>query len=174
MAPTGRPLFFKVADVKLTVGGTPGVPEASYQCQVHSVAITPEAPDLERYVTLCGDGSVSAAGSPTWTAELTIAQAWGGGDLARVLWDHQGEEGTLFVQVHGEGVVPTADQPAVEVQVLLQPGPYGGEAESWLEQELSLPCVSQPQLLTAAPGAAALAAAGSGGTSSSSSASASA
>jgi len=151
MPPTGRPLFFKVADVKLTIGGTPGVPEQSYQCQVHSVAITPEAPDLERYVTLCGDGSYSAAGSPTWTADMTIAQAWGAADLARILWDHQGEEGTLFVQAHGEGVVPTADKPAVRVTVLLQPGPYGGEAESWLEQELSLPCTTPPELLTAAP-----------------------
>jgi len=154
MPPTGRPIFFKVADVKLTIGGTPGVPEESYQCQVHSVAITPEAPDLERYITLCGDGSVSAAGSPTWTADLTIAQAWGAADLARLLWDHQGETGTLYVQVHGEGIVPTAEVPAVQVDVLLQPGPYGGEAETWLEQEISLPCTSTPELLTAAPVAA--------------------
>ena len=164
MPPTGRPLFFKVADVKLTVGGTPGVPEESYQCQVHSVAITPEAPDLERYVTLCGDGSVSAAGSPTWTADMTIAQAWAAADLARILWDHQGEEGTLYVQAHGEGVVASDDTPAVQVQVLLQPGPYGGEAESWLEQELSLPCVSTPELLTAPPVAAATATSSAKGT----------
>jgi hypothetical protein len=148
---TGKPMFFKVADVTLTVGPDPGTAE-SVQCQVHSVAITPEAPDLERYVTLCADsGSATAAGKPTWTADMTVAQAWGADDLARLLWDHQGEEADLYVQAHGEGVTPTDAQPAVSVRVLLVPGPYGGEAETWLEQEVSLPCVSTPELLTAAP-----------------------
>jgi hypothetical protein len=159
MPPTGRPMFFKVADITLTVGGTPGVPEEAYQCQVHAVAITPEPADLETYVTLCGDGQASAQGSPTWTVDMTIAQAWGAADLARILWDHQGEAATIVVQAHGEGVVPTADQPAVQAEVLLQPGPYGGEAETWLEQEVSLPCTSPPVLITAAPGALAAASA---------------
>ena len=150
---TGRPMFFKVADVTITIPVETGTPN-SVQCQVHAVAITPEPADLERYVTLCGDGSASAAGQPTWTAEFTIAQAWGADDLARLLWDHAGEEADLYVQAHGEGVAASETQPAVEVRVLLQPGPYGGEAETWLEQEVSLPCVTPPALVTTPPVAA--------------------
>ena len=146
----GRPIFLKEADITLTIPTGTGTPVV-FQCQVHAVAITPEVPDLERYVTLCGSGSYSAAGSPSWTADMTVAQVWGPDDLARALWDHQGEEAELIVQVHGEGVVAADATPAVRCTVLLQPGPYGGEAETWLEQELSLPLVGAPELLTAPP-----------------------
>lgn len=143
-----KPMFYKTADIALTIGVNP---VTHVQCQVHSVAVTPDVPDLERYVTLCGTGGNVSQGRPTWTVDLTIAQAWGAADLARLLWDNAGQEATLTVQAHGEGIAPSATQPAVRTTVLLVPGPYGGEAETWLEQEVSLPCTSDPVLITTGP-----------------------
>jgi hypothetical protein len=145
-----KPIFLKDADVTFTFGGAPGT-DATVQCQVHALAVTPEVPDLERYVTLCGSGSYSAQGKPTWTLEATIAQGWGAEDLARLLWDHQGEEVGVYAQIHGEGVAASATTPGVTCTVIAQPGPYGGEAETWLEQELALPLVADPVLVETPP-----------------------
>ena len=122
------------------------------QCHARIATFMPEEAEVIRYNTLCADGSYVALGRQLWNLELTGLQAYGDAtDLARFLFDHQGETWEATVQIYGEGVEPSATTPAMTCSVIIAPGAYGGELDTYLEVEVTLPCIGSPVLVTVPP-----------------------
>lgn len=135
-------MFMKDANVKLAVAG--GV-LAEYNAQVQSCEIEVSPGDEVSYPTL--DGSVSKnVGPPSYSLVITAGQDWGITGLARFLWDNEGDLLDFSYQAHGAGTPAAAGTPIVTGQCRAVPGAYGGEAGTFAEIEVSLPCVTKPTL----------------------------
>lgn len=150
----GRILFMKDASLKLAVVGPPAGTDAEYNCDVHTAEVTAKAGDETTYQTLCPDGTFSELGATTYALHLVAGQDWSATGLARFLWDHAGELATFELQVHGAAVAWAATAPGMTGTVRLLDPTYGGEAETFPELDVEMPCQGRPELLDAAPVAA--------------------
>ena len=147
--PTTAPVFYKSADVSFKQGAGAAT---VVQCHARIAAFVPEEAEVIRYNTLCAEGSYVALGRQLWNLELTGLQAYGdASDLARFLFDHQGETWSATVQIYGEGIAPSATTPAMSADVIIAPGAYGGELDTYLEVEVVLPAMTAPALVTVPP-----------------------
>jgi hypothetical protein len=135
------PLFMKESIVTLTFGVDPAVDVA---CHVNRVAVVPEPGKVVTFTPLCPDGAVSQQGADTFTLELNGVQDWASGRLARLLWDHAGEE--VPFEVNAYGVAAAASTPSMTGTARAVRPPYGGTAEEYAEMELELPIVGTPVL----------------------------
>ena len=142
------PLFMR--DVTLTleiVGGT----AAPFECDAHLCAIESKAGDVITYQTLCADGSFSQSGRSTYALHVVAVQDWSSTGLARFLWDNEGALAVFAYQAHGDAtVVPSDTAPGMTGQITLVAPNYGGEAETYAELDVTMPCTTKPTLAVAA------------------------
>lgn len=148
---SGNPLFMRDVSLTLTIGADPAV---EVNCDVHTVEVAVEPGDVVTYQTLCADGSFSQPGRSSYALHITAAQDWGPDGLARVLWEHEGESAEFRYQAHGSDVA-TTDAPSDAIpgmmgEVRLIAPTYGGEADTFAELDVTLPCSSKPDIITAA------------------------
>jgi hypothetical protein len=152
----GTPLFMRDVTLNLRLASDSVGARLEFNCDLSTAAIEPTAGDEITYSTLCAEGSYSSVGKTTYALHVVAAQRWAADGLASFLWDHDGELADFQYQAHGDGVTPTADLPGMTGQVRLIAGAYGGEVDTYAEVDVTLPCVSKPQKITAAfPAAAA-------------------
>lgn len=147
----GNPLFMRDVSLKLTIGAEPAL---EVNCDVHTVEVAVEPGDVVTYQTLCPDGSFSQPGRSSYALHVVAAQDWSADGLARVLWEHEGESATFEYQAHGSDVgagdAPSDATPGMMGTVQLVAPTYGGEADTFAELDVTLPCASKPELATAA------------------------
>jgi hypothetical protein len=143
------PLFMR--DVSLTLKLTAGS-RVQFNCDVHLAEVLSEPGDQVDYQTLCPTGSFSSVGKTTYSLHLVAAQDWSTTGLARFLWDNDGATAEFQFQAHGASVIPpTTALPGMSGFVrLIAPSSYGGEADTYAELEVTLPCSTKPTLVTAA------------------------
>jgi len=144
----GSPLFMR--DVTLTLKLVSGGTAAEYQCDVHTAEVLPEPGDEVTYQTLCAEGTYSSIGKTTYGLHIVAVQRWAVDGLAAFLWNHDGELATFTYQAHGDGTVPSTDQPGMSGEVRLIAGAYGGEADTFAELDVTMPCSTKPTMHTAA------------------------
>jgi len=147
----GNPLFMRDVSLTLTIGVEPAL---EVNCDVHTVEVAVEPGDVVTYQTLCADGSFSEPGRSSYALHITAAQDWGANGLARVLWEHEGEAAEFRYQAHGADVAttdaPSDAAPGMMGEIRLIAPTYGGEADTFAELDVTLPCTSKPELITAA------------------------
>lgn len=147
----GNPLFMRDVSLTLTIGADPAL---EVNCDVHTVEVVAEPGDVVTYQTLCPDGTFSQPGRSTYALHITAAQDWSADGLARVLWEHDGESADFRYQAHGSDVAgadaPSDSVPGMMGEIRLIAPTYGGEAETYAELDVTLPCSSKPELITAA------------------------
>jgi hypothetical protein len=146
----GSPLFMQdvTLNLRLVVPGT-GL-RTEYNCDIHTAEIISKPGDEVEYVTLCPTGSYKSVGKTTYSLHLVAAQRWAVDGLATFLWDNDGALADFQYQAHGAGVVPSATAPGMSGTVRLIAGNYGGEAATFAELDVELPCSSKPTKLVAA------------------------
>lgn len=147
----GSPLFMRDVSLTLTIGTDPAV---EVNCDVHTVEVQTAAGDEVKYQTLCPDGAFSEIGRSSYALHITAAQNWGPDGLARVLWEHEGETAEFRYQAHGADVAgpdaPSDAVPGMMGTVRLVAPTYGGEADTYAELDVTMPCTTRPELITAA------------------------
>lgn len=142
------PLFMR--DVSLTLKLAAGT-RLQFNCDVHTVEVVTEPGDVVEYQTLCATGSFSSIGKSTYALHIVAAQDWSTTGLARFLWDNDGALADFQYQAHGTVVIPpTAALPGMSGSVRLVAPTYGGEADTYAELDVELPCSSRPTLNVAA------------------------
>jgi hypothetical protein len=145
------PLFMRDVSLTLSIGADPPL---EVNCDVHTVEVAVEPGDVVTYQTLCPDGSFSEPSRSTYALHVTAAQDWSANGLARTLWEHAGELAEFRYQAHGSNVAgadaPSDAMPGMMGEVRLIEPTYGGEADTFAELDVTLPCTSKPELITAA------------------------
>jgi hypothetical protein len=144
----GSPLFMQDVTLTLVISGGPTPVE--YNCDIHTAEILSKAGDTIEYTTLCPDGSYSRSGKTTYSLHIVAVQRWAADGLAAFLWDNDGALADFQYQAHGDGVTPTADLPGMTGTVQLVAPSYGGEAATWAELDVELPCQTKPVKVSAA------------------------
>lgn len=136
-------LFMKDASIKLKVTG--GGTLVEYNAQVQSCQIEVEPGDDQSYPTL--DGNVARnVGSESYALVINAGQDWSTTGLARFLFDNARATLDFEYQAHGAAVAEGPATPKVVGQCKAIPGAYGGEAGTFAEIEVSLPCLAKPTL----------------------------
>jgi hypothetical protein len=136
-------LFMKDASIKLKVTGIGSLVE--YNAQVQSCEIEVSPGDEVDYPTL--DGNVARnVGPESYALVITAGQDWASTGLARFLFDNSRATLDFEYQAHGATQVAGATTPIVTGQCKAVPGNYGGEAGSFAEIEVTLPCLTKPLL----------------------------
>jgi len=138
-------LFMKDASIKLKVTGVGSMVE--YNAQVGSCEIEVSPGDEVDYPTL--DGNVQRnVGAESYALVITAGQDWNSTPmgLARFLFDNARATLDFEYQAHGATQVAGAATPIVIGQCKAVPGAYGGEAGTFAEIEVSLPCLAKPTL----------------------------
>lgn len=147
----GNPLFMRDVSLTLTIGADPAV---EVNCDVHTVEVQTTPGDEVKYATLCPDGSYSEVGRSSYALHITAAQDWSPTGLARILWENEGELAEFRYQAHGADVAgadaPSDTAPGMMGEVRLVAPTYGGEADTYAELEVTLPCTTKPTLSPAA------------------------
>lgn len=142
------PLFMR--DVSLTLKLTAGS-RVQFNCDVHTAEVVTEPGDTVEYQTLCPTGSFSSVGKSTYNLHIVAAQDWSTTGLARFLWDNAGALAEFQYQPHGAAVIPpTAAFPGMSGFVRLVEPTMGGEADTYAELDVELPCQAKPTLAVAA------------------------
>jgi hypothetical protein len=142
------PLFMRDVTLTLTLAAGTAAP---FECDAHLCAIESKAGDVITYQTLCADGSFSESGRSTYALHVVAVQDWSATGLARFLWDNEGAAATFAYQAHGdETVVPSDSAPGMTGTVTLVAPNYGGEAETYAELDVTMPCATKPTLAVAA------------------------
>jgi hypothetical protein len=142
------PLFMR--DVSLTLKLTTGT-RVEFNCDVHTAEVITTPGDTIEYQTLCPDGSYSNVGKSTYALHIVAAQDWSATGLARFLWENAGALAEFQYQPHGVAVLPpTTDFPGMTGFVRLVEPTMGGEADTFAELDVELPCSTKPELITAA------------------------
>jgi hypothetical protein len=145
----GSPLFMQdvTLNLKLTSGGPT---RQEYNCDISLAEIIASPGDEVEYATLCPTGSYKSVGKTTYSLHIVAVQRWAVDGLATFLWDNDGQLADFQYQAHGAGVAPSATAPGMTGQVRLIAGNYGGEAQTFAELDVELPCSAKPTKLTAA------------------------
>ena len=147
------PLFMR--DVSLTLKLIAAGTRVEFNCDAHLAEVIAEAGDTVEYQTLCPDGSFSSAGKSTYSLHIVAAQDWSANGLARFLWENDGARAEFQYQPHGAAVVASDDTPGMAGEITLVAPTMGGEADTYAELDVTMPCTGKPTLVTAAFPAAA-------------------
>lgn len=116
---------------------------------VSAASVVPVPGDESSVTTL--DGIVHTRfGATAYTLDFTAQQDWSATGLSRWLWTNRGQLADFVVLAY-PGPTPTTGAPGFQGQITVAAGAYGGEVDSWISADLSLPVVGEPTLLTAAP-----------------------
>lgn len=143
----GSPLFMR--DVTLTLKLSAGT-RVEFNCDAHTAEIVTEPGDEVSYQTLCPEGSFSEIGKSSYALHIVAAQDWSASGLARFLWDNEGALAEFQYQAHGAEVAPSADAPGMTGSVRLVAPNYGGEAETYAELDVTMPCTVKPTIASTA------------------------
>jgi hypothetical protein len=145
----GSPLFMRDVTLTLKVIGGAGT-RAEFNCDLHTAEIVPSPGDDVTYQTLCPGGTHSQVGASTYALHVVAAQQWAADGLATFLWTNEGKQAEFQYQAHGVGVAPSPAAPGMTGVVRLIAGNYGGEADTYAELDVTLPCETKPTMITAA------------------------
>lgn len=135
-------IYLSQASVKL--GTTPT--EYNGHCTVAEVTV--EAGEESSVTTLDGTKH-SRTGSPTYKLHLVYGQDWSTAGLANYLFAQKGTTVPFTISAYGT-TPPSPTAPAMTGSCVIQPGTYGGEADTWIEGEVELSIIGTPTLMTTA------------------------
>ena len=141
------PLFMRDVSLKLRLGAATAV---EFNCDAHLAEVVTSPGDDVTYQTLCPDGSFSNVGRSSYALHIVAAQDWSADGLALFLWDNEGALATFEYQAHGATTVPSADAPGMTGEIRLIAPSYGGEADSYAELDITMPCTTKPTKVVAA------------------------
>jgi hypothetical protein len=144
-----NPLFMRDVSLKFKIVSPPGT-YAEFNCDAHLAEIATEPGDDVTYQTLCPTGSFSNVGQSTYALHIVAAQDWTATGLALFLWDNEGKLATFQYQAHGAATIPSATAPGMTGEVRLVAPNYGGEAATYAELDVTMPCTTKPTKVTAA------------------------
>lgn len=131
---------FVLKDAVLTIGTD------DYEAHVASVRFDP-ATNVVTFQSLTPAGAFTDTTSPTWTATLTYAQDWKtANSLAQYLLANAGQKKTCVFKPQGI----TTGSPIFTVDLMIAPGPIGGDVNTVQTAQVTLGCVGAP-VKTAAP-----------------------
>ena len=142
-------LFIKDASVKFVI--PPGAigTAVEYSCFVKSAELITTPGDLVEYATLCD--TIQQQGPSTYAWHFVGVQDWATGGFSLFLWSNAGQTARCVVNAHGKTSAFAAATPGFDSTVVLVEGSYGGEAATWAEYDIELPCTARPTLLTSTP-----------------------
>ena len=143
-----NPLFMR--DVSLTLKLVSGGTAAEFNCDAHLAEVVTTPGDDVTYQTLCPTGSYSNVGRSSYGLHIVAAQDWSADGLASFLWDNEGALALFTYQAHGSALVPSADAPGMTGEIRLIAPSYGGEADTYAELDVTMPCTTKPTKVTAA------------------------
>jgi hypothetical protein len=141
------PLFMRDVSLKLKLGAATAV---EFNCDAHLAEVLTTPGDDVTYETLCATGSFSNIGRSSYQLHIVALQDWSSTGLANFLWAHEGELATFQYQAHGTAVVPSASAPGMTGEVRLVAPNYGGEASTYAELDVTMPCTNKPTMAVAA------------------------
>jgi len=133
--------------LKIRLGAAAGV---EFNCDAHLAEVVTSPGDDVSYQTLCPEGSFSNVGRSSYALHIVAAQDWTAEGLALFLWDHEGELATFEYQAHGATTVPSAAAPGMTGEIRLIAPSYGGEADTYAELDVTMPCTTKPSKVVAA------------------------
>jgi len=120
-----------------------------YNCSVKTAELVTTPGDTTAYATLCD--TIQQQGPSTYAIHLIGVQDWATGGLSLFLWTNAGATARCVIQAHGKASAFAAATPGIDATVVLSEGTYGGEASTWAEFEVELPCTARPVLAVATP-----------------------
>ena len=147
----GNPLFVKNASIKFVIPPALIATATEFNCDVHLAEIVATPGDDVTYQTLCQNGTLTQKGATTYVLHIVAVQDWSTTGFARFLWTNAGVTVRAVVQAYGATQAFDAAHPGFDTSVVLVEPTYGGEADTWAELDVELPCTVRPVLLTAAP-----------------------
>jgi len=142
-------LFIKDASVKFVIPPGPYSGAVEYACFVKSAELVTTPGDIVEYATLCD--TIQQQGPSTYAWHFVGVQDWATGGFSLFLWTNAGQTARCVVNAHGKTAAYAAATPGFDSSVVLVEGSYGGEASTWAEYDIELPCTARPTLLTSTP-----------------------
>ena len=119
---------------------------SDFSMDVLDVAVVPAAGAVQKVKTLDGVTHQDAEGV-SWSLDLRCIQDWSSTrpGLAYYLWNHQGESIAFVLNVYGAGqTAGSTTEPPISGTVTIVPIQYGGEGNTFVEAEVSMPCTIDP------------------------------
>jgi hypothetical protein len=126
--------------ITFSLGGT------DFSTDVLDVAVVPEPGAVQKVKTLDGVTHQDAEGV-SWSLTLRAIQDWSSTrpGLAYYLYDHAGENVAFVLNLYGAAqTAGSTTEPTVNGTVTVVPIPYGGEGNTFIEAEVSMPCTVDP------------------------------
>ncbi|WP_153030666.1 hypothetical protein [Amycolatopsis sp. YIM 10] len=121
--------------IQFTIGGT------SFECQVQTWNLDPGIEDGDRLYSQCPDGEAVEETDPEPTLEVTFYADWRSGGISDYLWAHNGETAAFVLDHHPN--VPN-EHVRWTGELVVKPGPAGGEARETEMTEVTFQCVGLP------------------------------
>lgn len=128
--------------ITFTLGGT------DFSTDLLDAAVVPAPGDITSVKTLDGVTHQDAQGE-TWSLDLRMIQDWSSTrpGLAYYLWSVRGTNVAFVLNLYGAGqAAGSTTEPPMSGTVTIVPVPYGGEGNTFVEAEVSMPCVLDPTL----------------------------
>lgn len=116
-----------------------------YSAACTAVAVVPEQGDENEIVTLDAVRHVRY-GPTAYTLQITAAQDWSATGFSRWLYENEGKDAYFSVGLNG--TLMDASNPRLTGSCVLVAGQFGGEAETWIEAEIEMPCYAKPIVQT--------------------------
>lgn len=113
----------------------------SFECQVQTWNLDPGIEDGDRQYTFCPDGEFIEETDPDPTLELTFFSDWRSGGISDYLWANSGQVADFQLDHHPD---ITGEHVRWTGQVVLKPGPVGGDARATETTEVTLQLVTAP------------------------------
>lgn len=134
------PIIPKVISFTLKVGAAAAV---EFNTDVLDAAVVPTPGDVQTVRTLDGVAHQDAQ-SETWALVIRAIQDWDTSrpGLASYLYTNKGAAATFVLELYDEAVSATA--PAMTGTCKLQPIPYGGPGNTFVEAEVTMPIDGTP------------------------------
>jgi hypothetical protein len=115
------------------------IDSVSFECQVQSWTLDPGIDDGDLQWSYCAtDNSFVEETDPQPTLDLTFWSDWRSDGVSDFLWAHQGET-VDFVLDHHPDIV--GEHVRWSGQIVLKPGPVGGDARDTEQTEITLQIV---------------------------------
>jgi len=125
--------------ITFTIGGE------DFATDVLDAAVVPAAGAVQKVKTLDGVTHQDAEGE-SWSLDLRAIQDWDTArpGLAAYLWAEKGTSKAFVLHLYDDTIA--AARPAMTGTVTIVPIPYGGEGNTFIEAEVSMPCTVDPTL----------------------------
>lgn len=133
-----------LANASIKLGTAPGT---EYNGSVLTAEVIP-TPGEETGVTTLDGIRHTRYGAASYALHLVMAQDWSATGLCTYLWGAAGTSVPFTLQAYGSAAVGSPATPKMAGTCVVQEPQYGGEAETWIEAEVTMAIVGRPVLTT--------------------------